>query len=124
MRDGFVLVSKFYVHITKFRLAKSISFLNFLEQSCSRYKPKLKEIQDPSLTPSFIESRPANVAHPFYHVMVRVVEFVLKYLQISHFESRRSERDLKENFGYGFRATRTGIRAVTKKTQDQSLTFD
>ena len=47
-----------------------------------------------SLAACFIETTLANVPHPLDHIMVTVVEFGLKHLQIAHFETRRSKRHL------------------------------
>lgn len=46
------------------------------------------------LAPGLIDATPANVPHPFYHIVVTVVQLWLKDFQITHLQPRGRKWDL------------------------------
>lgn len=48
-----------------------------------------------ALTTGLVDSTAANISHPFYHIMVAVVQLGFKHFQVTNFEAGRSKGDLE-----------------------------
>ena len=53
------------------------------------------------LAPGLIDPTPANVPHPFYHIVVTVVQLWLKDFQITHLQPRGRKWDLEVHGDWG-----------------------